>query len=221
MFNSSFIWIGVIVVIFILCIALLIFAPKGKNYFNSNIYPIVKYLHENNLQTFKDDFKKIKDENWVNYTIDVQGKCGMCPLYMFSITSKKNTKLCQNTYDLVHNIPDLKTCTYMIIHPKSQILKNKGWKDLANNTLRCAVIINSMTSTMDKCGIWVNGQTKKIKANDLLIFDASKEYSIYNHTPLNLELLIFDIKRPDNIACGLSERLYSNKLQGFISKINI
>ena len=89
MFDSVFLWIGVLVVIFMICISLLIFAPKGKNYFNSNIYPILKYLHENNLQVFKDDFKKIKDANWIDYNIDVQGKCSMCPLYMFSITSKK------------------------------------------------------------------------------------------------------------------------------------
>lgn len=221
MFDSVFLWIGVLVVIFMICISLLIFAPKGKNYFNSNIYPILKYLHENNLQVFKDDFKKIKDDNWIDYNIDVQGKCSMCPLYMFSITSKKNTELCKNTYNLIYNIPDLKTCSYMIIHPKSQIIKNTGWKDLANNTLRCIIIINSMTSTMDKCGIWVNGQTKKIKSDNLIIFDASKEYSIYNNTSLNLEILIFDIKRPDNIANGLSNRMYTEKLQDFISKINI
>lgn len=222
MFDSMFLWIGIVVIIFIICVSLLIFAPKSINYYNVDTFPIVKYLHENNLQLIKDGCGKAKeDRNWLKWNIDIIGKCDLYPLYMFSISPKKRQQTCVDVYNLMKNIPDVKTCSYVILHPKSKISKNRGWKSLSNNTLRCLIIINAPISTVDKCGIWVNGESKILKPNDLLIFDSSKEHSIYNKTSLNIEYLMIDIKRPEKIVNGTSDREYSDKLYEFINNLSL
>jgi aspartyl/asparaginyl beta-hydroxylase (cupin superfamily) len=221
MINSIFIWVGIVVVVLVFCVALLIFAPKSINFYKPKIYPIIQYLHENNLQIIKDEFSKIKsNKTWIDYPIGITGKCKVLPIYMFNVLHEKNVKLCKDTYNLIQNIPDIKTCTFMNLHANSQINKNKGIKLICNNTLRCLIILNAKNTTMDKCGIWVNGEQKKIKSNELIIFDCSKEYSIYNKTKLDMEFLLIDVKRPDKVPCGISEREYDSEIQEFIYKLN-
>jgi aspartyl/asparaginyl beta-hydroxylase (cupin superfamily) len=221
MLNSMFIWIGIVVVTLVICVSLLIFAPRSINFYKPEIYPIIQYLHENNLQCIKDDFSKIKsDKNWMEYPIGVDGTFKIFPLYMFSISKDKNIKSCQSTYNLIQNIPDIKSCAFMNLSANSQINKNKGLKLLCNNSLRCLIVLNAKISSIDNCGIWVNGEQKKMLTNNLIIFDASKEYSIYNKTNLDLEFLLIDVKRPEKIPTGISERIYDNKIQDFIHNLS-
>lgn len=223
MFDTAFIWIGIVVVIFIISISLLIFAPKSVNYFDSSTYPIVKFISENNNQIIKDDFYKIKNNsNWLNYpdTKNISGTCTIWPMYMFSTKSISRSSECPDTYKLIKNIPDVKTCAFIKLDPESSIDKNKQWKALANTTLRCLFIIDSPNDTTDKCAIWVNGEIKKVKTRDLIIFDSSKEHSIYNKTNLPLYMLLLDIQRPEKIVNGISDREYSNEIHEFIYNLS-
>lgn len=223
MFDTSFIWIGVVVIIFIISVSLLIFAPKSINYFDASTYPIVKFISENNDQIIKDDFYKIKNNlNWLNYpdVENINGTCTIWPMYMFSIKSVTRSSECPNTYKLIENIPDVKSCAFIKLEPESSIGKNKQWKELVNNTLRCLFIIDSPNDMTDKCAIWVNGEIKKVKSRDLIIFDSSKEHSIYNKTKLPLYMLLLDIQRPEKIVDGLSDREYSNEIHEFIYNLS-
>lgn len=221
MSSSAFICIGFVVIMLVICICLLIFAPKSTNFYSHDTYPIIKYLHDNNLQIIKDDFSKIKNhDNWLEYPINAQGSCNIYPLYIFSILLEKRKQICANTYNLIKNIPDIKLCTFMILSSNSQINKNKGLKILCNNTLRCLIVLGSKNTTIDKCGIWVNGEQKKIKTNSLIFFDSSKEYTIYNKTLMDLEMLIIDIKRPEKIPYGISDRECDDKMKNFIYELH-
>jgi beta-hydroxylase len=171
----------------------------------------------------KDDFYKIKnDDNWLDYPDkeNISGTCQIFPIYMFSIESQKCATLCEKSYNLIKNIPDVKTCAYIKIEPESEIKKNKQWGELANNTLRCLFIIDSPNAVVDKCAVWVNGESKKIKSNDFLIFDSSKEHSIYNKTHSPLHMLVLDVQRLEKIAIGVSDRPYTDEIHDFIYKLN-
>ena len=54
--NISYIWVGIglLVFIFIVCVCM-IFLPKSINYYSEETYPIIKYIHENNLDIIKED----------------------------------------------------------------------------------------------------------------------------------------------------------------------
>ena len=211
-------------IIFIVSVSLLIFAPRSVNFYNDDTYPILKSIYENNKEIITEDFEKIeKETNWINWpdSENISGKCEIFPLYMFSIVSKKRKHKCINSYNLIQNIPGVKTCTFLKIDKKSKMTKQTQWKDLSNTTLRCLLVLKSVSSApVEKCGIWVNGETKKLISGNLIIFDSSKEHSIYNETDYPLYTLLIDLQRPEKIPNGISQREYSDELYDFICMLN-
>ena len=222
MFNTNtFIYIGIIVIVFIISVSLLIFAPKSKNYYKEETYPFIEYLHNNNAQLIKDEFYKIKNnDDWITYPDkkNITGKCSIWPMYMFSIESKKRISPVDDLYKIIKHIPDVKSCLFIKFEPKSEIGKSKLWKELSNDTLRCLLVLDS-PNDMTKCAMWVNGEVKKIKTNDLIIFDGSKDYSIYNKTKHPLHMLIIDVKRPEKSPKGNSDIEYDNEIHNLINKL--
>jgi len=226
MFNidTTFIYIGLFVIIFIISVSLLIFAPKSINYYTPDTYPILKSIHDNNKDIITGDFEKIEnDQNWLAWpdSENTSGSCEVYPMYMFSTTSKLRKAKCIALYNLIQNIPDVKSCAFIKIDKKSKINKHTQWKELANTTLRCLFILKSVSSApVETCGIWVNGESKKLISNSLVIFDSSKEHSIYNYTDYPLYALLIDLQRPEKIPNGISQREYSDELYDFVCGLN-
>jgi hypothetical protein len=222
--DATFIYIGLVVVIFIVSVSLLIFSPKSVNYFDLETYPILKSIHENNKEIIISDFEKIEnDPEWIDWPDkeNIRGSCKVFPIYMFSTLSKSRKLKCLKSYNLIHNIPDVKSCGFIKIDKKSKINKQTQWNELANSTLRCLFIIKSVSSApVETCGIWVNGESKNIKPNTLVIFDSSKEHSIYNETDYPVYALFVDVKRPEKIPDGTSKREYSDELYEFVCNLN-
>lgn len=222
MFNSVFMVIGVVVIIFIISVSLVLFAPRSINFYGHDTFPILKYINENNNQIIKDEFYKIKNnDDWLCFPDkkNISGTCEIWPIYMFNIKLDKRINQIEPLYQLIQNIPDIKTCTFMKLESKSCINKNKQWQALTD-TLRCIYILDSPDDTAEKCAVWVNGEAKKIKSFDLIIYDSSKEYSIYNNTKHPLHMLMLDIIRPDKISKGISDREYDDEVNDFIYKLS-
>lgn len=226
MFNidTTFIYIGLFVIIFIISVSLLIFAPKSINYYTPDTYPILKSIHDNNKDIITGDFEKIEnDQNWLAWpdSENTSGTCEVYPMYMFSTASKLRKAKCIALYNLIQNIPDVKSCAFIKIDKKSKINKQTQWKELANTTLRCLFILKSVSSApVETCGIWVNGESKKLISNSLVIFDSSKEHSIYNDTDYPIYALLIDLQRPEKIPNGISQREYSDELYDFVCGLN-
>lgn len=222
--NSTSVFIGISVIIFIICVLLLIFAPKSINYYSIETYPILKSICENNKDIINKDFDNIEnDADWINWPDPgyVSGVCKIFPIYIYSILSKKRKHKCSETYKLIKNMPDVKTCAFIKIDKKSKLNKQTECKELSNSTLRCLYVLKSVSSApVETCGIWVNGESKKLISNKLIIFDSSKEHSIYNGTDYPLYALLIDIKRPEKIANGTSQREYSNDIYNFVCKLH-
>lgn len=223
--NTTFICVGLVVIIFIVSVSLLIFAPKSINYHTLETYPILKFIHENNLDTIQKDLESIENSTkWINWPDKeyIKGTCSVYPLFMFSTSSKSRKNECSETYKLMQNVPDMKSCAFIKIDKKSKIMKQNQWKELSNETLRGLFILKAVASaTIDQCGIWVNGESKKLISKNLIIFDSSKEHSIYNDTDYPIYALLVDIKRPEKIPNGVSQREYSDELYDFVSDLNV
>lgn len=220
MFKISYFWIGIFIIVFIICIALLIFAPKSTNYYSVDTYPILKYINENNMNIIKEEFESIKkSDDWVLWPDKehVNGNYEIYPMYMFGTINKKRKETCSNTYALIQNTPNIKSCVFLRVNPNSSINKNKGWSELSNKTLCCIFILESLAHPkVEKCGIWVNGESKKLTKNKLIIFDSSKEHSIYNKMDEPVYILLLDIERPDKLPDGTSTREYTDEIYDFI-----
>jgi aspartyl/asparaginyl beta-hydroxylase (cupin superfamily) len=225
-FTSTFFCIGIIIVIFIVSVSLLIFAPKSVNYFDEKTYPELQTISKQHISTLEYELecanKSDGPSTWMQWpdVKNVRGNCNLYPLYMFSTLSHKRQKVCSDTFKLLQRIPDVKTCSFAKIEINSSIENHKEWKDLCNKTLRCFIILSSPDAAVENCGIWVNGETKKLHKGDLVIIDGSKEHTIYNKSDLTLSMLLLDIGRPESIPDGSSDREYSDEIQGFVNELN-
>lgn len=224
--NTSFICIGLFAVIFIICISLMIFAPKSVNYFIPETYPALKMVQDTSKDILDADLNNIIEEdktkriNWLDWPDKgiISGECKIFPLYMLGKLSSCRAKACANTYNLIQSIPNIITCAFIKLAKKSKINKSTLWADVANTTLRCLLPIRPTSATsVEKRGMWVNGETKKISYNNLLIFDSSKEHSIYNDSDYDLYALLIDINRLDNLPVGVSTKEYPANLLEFTS----
>jgi aspartyl/asparaginyl beta-hydroxylase (cupin superfamily) len=224
--TSTFFWIGIIIVIFIVSVSLMIFAPGSVNYFDSKTYPELQTISKHHMTTLEYELgcANEPDEltNWMQWPDAdfVKGDCNLYPLYMFSTLSHKRQAVCQETFRLLQRIPDVKTCTFAKIDVNSSIENHKEWKELCNKTLRCLIIISSPNTAVENCGIWVNGESRKLHTGDVIVMDSSKEHSIYNKSDLPLYMLIVDITRPNDIPSGTSEREYSTEIHRFVYELN-
>lgn len=219
--NTTFICIGIVVITFIICVSLLIFAPKSINYYYKETYPILTYINDNNINVINNDFEKIEnDKRWIEWP-DKQftvGNVSVFPIFMFSVISNERKELCSNMFDLLKNVPDIKSCAFIKLDKRSKIQKSTQWKELSNYTLRCIIVLKSIPSaSIEQCGIWVNGESKKLSSKNMIIYDSSKEHSIYNETDYPIFYLMLDIKRPDKIPNGVSTREYTDEIYDFIS----
>lgn len=206
MFNVPYFWIGFVVIVFIISVTLMIFAPKSVNFYPEDTYPIIKYINDNNTAIINDDLTSIKDDkNWVCWPDEklISGVYQIYPLYMFS-TLTNRSETCDLTHGLIQTIPDIKTCTFLKIGANSHIKKHKRWKEISNHTLCCLFVLEAPADLVEKCGVWVNGESKKIKKDALIIFDSSKEHSIYNKTDYPVYCLMLDITRPEIVPNGSS-----------------
>jgi aspartyl/asparaginyl beta-hydroxylase (cupin superfamily) len=225
-FTSTFFWIGIIIVIFIVSVSLMIFAPRSVNYFHSDTYPELHAISKQHITTLKYELdcanKPEELSNWMRWPDAkyVKGDCNLYPLYMFSTLSHKRQKVCGDTFKLLQRIPNVKTCSFAKIEVNSSIENHKEWKGLCNKTLRCLIVISSPNASIENCGIWVNGESKNLYTGDIIIMDGSKEHSIYNKSDLPLYMLLVDIERPESIPVGTSDREYSNEVQGFVHELN-
>ena len=138
---------------------------------------------------------------------------------MFSVFSESRKKISINTYKLIKNIPDVKTCTFIKINSESSIEKSTKWKDLSNTTLCCLLVLEAPFPNIEECGIWVNGESKKLSKNSLIIYDSSKEHSIYNKSDEDIYILMLDIGRPPTIPYGTSKKEYNYEIHDFIHNL--
>jgi aspartyl/asparaginyl beta-hydroxylase (cupin superfamily) len=228
MFAIPYFWVGFVVIVFIISVVLMIFAPKSINFYPDNVYPIIEYIHNNNIDIIKSDLNDIKEishknkSTWMQWPDNkfIKGNYQIYPIYMFSVLNESRKKKCVKTYNLIKNIPNIKTCTFIKIDSNSLLKKNKKWKELSNHTLCCFFILEAPMASINDCGIWINGESKKISKNKLLIFDSSKKHSIYNNTDYPVYGLMLDINRPKDIPNGSSNTIYNNEVVNFIDTLS-
>jgi hypothetical protein len=222
-FKITPINVGISIIIFVITMVLVIFAPKSINYYNPDIFPIVKYINENNKDLIKSDLDIIKKENdWILWPDEnnIVNDYLIYPVFMFGNFSEHRKLKCKKSSELIANIPGVKTFTYLKIAVRSSIKKNKKWKDISNDTLCCLFVLEAPhVNKLEDCCIWTNGEIKKLLKNKLIIYDSSKDHSIVNNSDYPVYILMLDIKKPINYTSGTSEIPYNDEVHNFIKKL--
>ena len=183
--------IAIIVIIIVITFLLVIFLPKPKCYFDTKkICKELLLLNESHMENLKKELIPLLDnETYVHVYSDN--------------TLAIDTKTISTSYDLFRSIPYVRNITLVKLDPKLDMNKSKGSSNLANHTIRCALALKC--SGAQKSGIWVDGEMKFFTEAEWIIYDNSREHSIFNkHKRLHTYLLIIDIDRPDWLPLGIS-----------------
>ena len=102
------------------------------------------------------------------------GEWDVFPFVFFGDIDEDRCKLCPKTWDLVKDIPGLKTAAFSILRYQTDISPHTGFTD---KVLRCHLGLltpsNGLLVVEDEPRRWVAGKC--------LIFDDTKEHYAYNH----------------------------------------
>jgi aspartyl/asparaginyl beta-hydroxylase (cupin superfamily) len=225
MSKLKMVWLAIIIIIIVACLFLAIFAPKNKSFHDKSTYPNLELISDPmHMQLIKDDLKLLSPEDFIEYPDQAMWKYNetssyeMFPFYMFGKFSRENINKCPDTFKIAHNILHVRSMAFIKIGAKSVLKVHQNWKDISNETFRCFLGVNIPLCDVHMCGVWVEGDTKRLEENKWLIFDASKKHSIYNKYKKDLYLLMFDLQRPGN-SVGLSDRSLPDDLKSCVTKI--
>lgn len=139
------------------------------------------------------------------------------PFFGFGVWVKDNCKRCPVIHNILKRIPALKTATLSRLAPGTVLAPHYGWKELSNYVLRChyGVVVN------ESCRIVVEGQSKKIRENEIVVFDDSKQHYAENKGTTDRIVLLLDIERPDYVEVGQSKYDDTSQLMKFIEQVNV
>ena len=214
-------WLATIIILIVVCTSLAIFAPKNKAFFDRRIYPALEIISDNmHIQLIKDDLNSLNDSDFIEYPDKDMWKYNetshyeMFPFYMFGKFSRENMSKCQDTFKIAQNIPYIRSMSFIKIRSKSVLKVHQSWGNISNETFRCFLGVNIPASDVNICGVWIEGDAKKLEENKWLVFDSSKKHSIYNKHKKDCYMLMFDLQRPGN-SVGLSQKLLPKDVKNF------
>ena len=227
--NGFSVFVAFFIITFIICISLVIFAPRSQNFFKE-VFPDLEKLSErkdiidetfvnldiklndDNLAAEYEELYKNKKQNaheikWEEFPDKniISGEVEILPIFMFSKINEINKNIFDKLFNFAKPMTSIQSIHFIKLKPKAKIKKHTGWADISNNTLRYIYCFNSFCYSDEECGIWVNGESKKLFKDYSYIYDSSKEHSIYNNTFDEIIFLIIDFDRPKNINVGFSE----------------
>jgi aspartyl/asparaginyl beta-hydroxylase (cupin superfamily) len=216
-------WLAILIILIVGCLSLAIFAPKNKSFYDRKIYPELELISDPmHMQLIRDDLKSLTPSSFINYPDEKMWKYNstssyeIFPFYMFGKFSRDNINTCPDTFKLAHNIPYIRSMAFIKIGAKSVLKVHQSWKNIANETFRCFIGVDVPICDVHMCGVWVEGNTKKLEDDKWLVFDASKKHSIYNKYKKDCYLLMFDLQRPGN-SIGLSQKSLPDEIKNCIT----
>jgi hypothetical protein len=189
-------------------LALVVFAvvylctKKNSNNFYRyiRVYPFLDTLklHHN---TIKKEATSLK--NWVKWP---NNDSEVFPFYGNGQWYEDRCKKCPTTYRIVSTMPGIKTAT-LYRRPKGNTSPYQTYAYIANNTLRCNYCIAGNGT------IIVEGDTRTLAENDIVVYDHSKNNFKTSKTPQII--LVLDFSRPSWVKKGNSKNTKGTSFMGY------
>jgi aspartyl/asparaginyl beta-hydroxylase (cupin superfamily) len=108
----------------------------------------------------------------------------------FSMKIPSNAALCPRTAKLIYSIPEIISCDFSYLSPRTNILPHKGYSKMI---LRCHL---PLIVPKGDCALRVGNETRQWKEGELMIFDDSFEHEAWNNSNEERIVLMFDIPNP-------------------------
>ena len=189
------------------------------NFYNyKDIYPFLEVLKDNKIE-IKNEVDNILKEKWNIWPEEnlytKGGEWKIFPFYGFDIWIEHNCKKCPVIFDILKNIPGLKTALLSKLKPNTTLDKHRGWANLSNYVLRCQYGIN----VNSKCFLGCNEEIVKMEEDMIVVFDDSEWHYAENKGDCDRIVLILDIERPSYVKLGESDIEETPELFDFINEI--
>ena len=139
------------------------------------------------------------------------------PFYGFGYWVEKNCKICPTICQLAKSIPNLKTLILSRLSAGMELTPHRGWKDLANHSLRVHYGVISNT----KSKLVVDGEERHIKEGNIIVFDDSKLHYAKNNGDTDRIVLLLDIERPPHVQKGEVTSDDGEKLEYYIQQMKL
>jgi len=139
--------------------------------------------HENEdqwLKTFPSYVKSDKNKAWKVFSF-----------IFFNMKFPHHAKLCPKTAEIIYSIPQILSCDYSYLKPKTHVLPHKGYSKMV---LRCHLPL--IIPNEELCGIRIENETRHWKEGELMIFDDSFNHEAWNNSTSHRVVLMFDIPNP-------------------------
>lgn len=160
------------------------------------LYPLIENIH-----TIKEELQNLislhKNEEWLHtfphYVTSEKYKAWkVFSFIFFNMKFPSHVKLCPKTAELIFSIPQIMSCDFSYLEPRTKIKAHKGYSKMV---LRCHLPL-ILPQNKEACAIRVGNETRHWKEGELLIFDDSFEHEAWNDSNENRVVLMFDIPNP-------------------------
>jgi hypothetical protein len=177
---------SIFVILITISLIFFIFTPKLKVFFDCDVYNLD--ILEKNADVIEEEFNKTESNS------------AIIPIY--GNGEIKNTDY-PKIYDIISQIPNIKYAGIIILKPRFEQVKQYGYYENADNTLRYFYCIKH--SAAQKSGIWIDGEKKFFYTKELICGDMSRENSLFNkNKDYETVVLFLDIDRNEDVKKGRS-----------------
>jgi len=167
-----------------------------------NLYPFLGQLreHAGGMLREIEEIDAAKWTDWPEKHLYKDHEWRIIPFLGFGMEIRQSRELCPHTYDLAMALPGVQTALISRVPAGMSIEPHRGWAELANNVLRCHVVLQ----TNKKCSLTVDGERRKVRDGQILVFDDSKWHHAVNDGGTDKIVLLLDFPRPRRIPPGES-----------------
>ncbi len=201
--QSTTYYIGLFVVMCMIVLGLLVFAPSQNILLNletecppmhwalrTNYKKIIEEIL-NVTGATRDDMPDIShmDNSLKVISIKQPHICGtvdVIPIYYDNKYVNNQFSILLSTLREICGFVNISSVFLWRLYPKSSIGEHSGKNDeqplVDHNTLRYTIAVNPMAVTEEECSLWVDGKIKKMALDDSVLWDPNHNYSLHNDT---------------------------------------
>jgi len=157
-------------------------------FYDTSCFPFTKKL-EDKWSLVLAEFNNLKSRTIPYPETDLyMGEWDVLPFVFFGEIFIDNCKKCPHTWDLLGEIPGLRTASYSILGPSTEITPHTGF---TKKVIRCHLALE----VPHGCAIIVGDVPKRWEEGKCLVFDDTTEHYAYNKSDKDRVVLIIDVDR--------------------------
>lgn len=184
------------------------FISDTNCYYDMSYFPELTPIQTNSSKILN-EVKNVKTNLWYNW---IPGQLDVILLYFHGEWVNKAVPYLPTLYNLLKDIPKVKSVSISRLRPGIQIMPHKDWAEVSNKYLRCHFALSVPEKSGTVCDNWV----RFYKNNEWIVLDVSRTHSVFNLGNEDRYIIIIDMIRPKNIPLGTCKVEHDKRLINYL-----